>query len=305
MHKLYFCLFFFLLLPSLLCQGKKKEYLLVWNDIQGFESISLQNNLIINERFEIQDGKPKLIKTRKVQYQYTVYHTIVSSEKDEMIVRILHKDAKILLDAERKLSLSLDTPQKIKEAMKYPDLEPFIPIITGGFVYKVNKTTGEVLGTWELREEEQKIDQKTKKEDVKYAMTLLGKEPKGLSTAFHLIPNKAVPVGYEWNRRQMGEQTEDMKLASVVSHMKRKSVAKITRKGNLIQNETKVGTIEGILFFDLEYKSTLEHVTRTIREQYRTIEDNKKKRNILEKTTNESRIALLHNNYDLIQKKKP
>ncbi len=305
MGKIYFILFLLSLLPCLVCQEKKKEYSLVWSDLQGFECISTQNTTIINERFEVQKDKPKLLRTQKIHLQCKVYHTIVASEGDFVVVRILHREGKIRLDAERTMLCEVDTPEKVKNASKYPDIEPYISSITGGFVYRVNKITGEVIGTWQMVEEEQKIDPKTKKQDVKYKMVPIGKDPLGNSSAFHLIPNKSVPVGYEWNRRQMGTQTEDLKFAQVVSHNNRKAVAKITRKGTLMQNEAKVGTTEGTLYFDLEYKTTLEHISKTIYEQTMTLEEKNKKRNILEKITSETKIALLYTNYDLIPKKKP
>ncbi|NUM34840.1 MAG: hypothetical protein HUU50_09860 [Candidatus Brocadiae bacterium] len=300
----YFFLLFWLLLPCLVSQESKKEYTLVWSDLNGMETVSMQTSTILNERFEIQKDKPKLIRTQKVQMQYKVYHAIVGNEGDYVIVRILHKDGKIRVDAERKFSMDIDTPEKARQASKHPDIEPYIRSLIGGFVYKINKKTGEVIGTWELVEEEQKIDPKTKKQDVKYKKVFLGKDPQGLSSAFALLPNKSVPVGYEWNRRQMESQTEDLKFVQVLPYKGRKAAAKITRQGTFIKNAAKVGSGEGIFYFDLEYRTTLEHVSKSVLELPVSVQDKNKTRNLLEKITTETKTELLYTNYDLVSKNK-
>lgn len=264
--------FAFLLCAQVSSQPKEKEYPLIWATTPNLQLVSLQKTKIENQRFELKKDKTvkKQLRVENVSLQCYSHVTLVDKQENKLVVSVLHRDGKITVKrGSRTFVHKIDDPEKAKE-IKDPMVQQYLHLVSGGFVYRVDLNTREVEQTWRLDAVKVTTDPKDAKRDlVQYKRTVIGRDPLGISDATKVIPNKMVPIGFEWTRPRMGTQTEKLKFVEVVEESGRK-LAKIDRGCPIVKEGKTVGSIKGEVLFDLEYGSVFKNTETITYDEYQT-----------------------------------
>lgn len=300
---LFFLLLFFIsVVPA---QPKNAEYSLSWAILPEFTSVGSLKTSVENHRFQLKsDNKTpeKELRAIKIILECKIYYEILSVKDNMMIVSVLRREGKITCSkGSKQYVYKLDDPLKVKE-IKDPDVQNFIPQVTGGFAFRINLKTSTVEQTWQLEEIKLTSHPDAKKDIMRYKRTSIGVDPYLMTEAVQTLPNKKVPVGYEWNRTRFGNQVEKLKFEKVMDYNKRK-VAKITKTGTILKNGQKTGSTQGDMIFDLEYGSFLEQTDNVTYEEVQAFTGTDGKPfSALEKVKIKTESRLLQTNFGQIKK---